>query len=400
MNELTTIDVPELKFIEQSKAAQIASAFSSMSTSLGEYEQRYNELIAESSNGITEDLTKKAKRLRLDIGKIRIDTGKIKDKQKEDIKLLDRAIMGVHNFLVLAVKEKEDKLCEIEKHFERIQQEKRDALQREREELISEYIEDAATRDLAGMDDLVWEAFFTTCKRNHEEKLAAEAKAVAERIEKERQHRTAQERSKILRPYYIVLNDEDLIDIGAMEESKFYDLLELAKQKKADYDAEQKRIREENERLQREKEEAEKKAAAERAKAEAERKAAEEKARKEREEIERKAAEERRIAEEKAKKEREEHEKKLAAERAERERIAKELQDKKDAEEKARKEKEEAERKAARAPDKDKIASFIKAIESLPVPEVKTVEGKKLAQYIYNQLSALVTTLKQQNEKM
>lgn len=389
MNELVTVEVQELKQIEQSKANAISESFSPMAARLAEFEAGYNGLICEAENGITEDTVKKAKRLRLDIGKIRIETGKIKDKQKADIKLLDKAIMGVHNFLVLAVKEKEDKLSEIEKHFERIKEEERKALQKEREELIAPYIEDVAGRDLAGMEDDVWEAYLTTSRQKYEDRIEAMRKAEEERIEANRRECLNRERLDILRPYFFLLADTEYEYLGSMEESTFSELLESAKQKKIDYDAEQKRIREENKRLQKEKEAAEKEAAEERAKVEAEKKAAEEKARKEREAIEAKA-----------KKEREAAEKKLAAERAEKARIEKELQDKKDAEEAAAKAKAAAEKKAARAPDKDKIASFIEFLCIVQYPTVKSKEAQQIVAYAQNKVKELVSTLKQQNDRM
>lgn len=398
-NTLVVSSVRELQEIEQSKAAQIAQAFTPMSTLLADFEENFNKIISESENGITEDLTKKAKRLRLDIGKIRIETGKIKDKQKEDIKLLDKAIMGVHNFLVLAVKEKEDKLSEIEKHFERIQAEKRAALQKERVELISEYLTDASTRDLAGMDELVWDAFFTTCRRNHEERLAAEAKAEAERIENARLDKLERDRREIILPYRQFWTCDNY-NLREMSETNFNTICTDLKRFKAEFDAENERIRIENERKEKELAEERRKAEEERKLFEAERKIAEEKARKEREEIERKAEEDRHRAREEAERiERErQEERRIASEKQAR--IEAELKAKKDAEEAARKAMEEAERKAARAPDKDKIASYIAAIENVPVPEVKSVEAGKILVYALKQINQLVETLKQQNDRM
>lgn len=112
--EIVKINAPELAAIEKSKAEEIRATFEPMAKMLSEFEEAYKEILSEAEEGITIEVMAKAKRLRLDIGKIRIETGKIKDKKKEYIKLEDKAIMGVHNILVWAVTEKEDKLKGIE----------------------------------------------------------------------------------------------------------------------------------------------------------------------------------------------------------------------------------------------------------------------------------------------
>ena len=100
--------VPELQAIGESNSLRIKKAFEPMSKMLVDVEDAFNEVISEAESGeITPKLIAKSKRLRFDIIKIRIKTGKLK------------AIQGVHNILVWALKEKYDKLKEIEKHYVR-----------------------------------------------------------------------------------------------------------------------------------------------------------------------------------------------------------------------------------------------------------------------------------------
>ena len=99
-NVLAKTDVPELKALEKGKAAQIKATFEPMVVMLQGFEDRYNELMAIPLEDLTPELCEKFKRFRLDVAKVRIDTGKAKDKAKEYLKLEDRAIMGVHNILV------------------------------------------------------------------------------------------------------------------------------------------------------------------------------------------------------------------------------------------------------------------------------------------------------------
>ena len=55
--------------IDKSRAEQIESVFVPMVARLKEFESDHADIISESKNGIDEDLTKRAKRLRIDIGR-------------------------------------------------------------------------------------------------------------------------------------------------------------------------------------------------------------------------------------------------------------------------------------------------------------------------------------------
>lgn len=276
--ELMTFNTPELQVIEKSKAEQIKATFEPMAEMLAEFEERYNKLMAIPLEEITVDLTREYKRLRLDVGKVRIDTGKAKDKAKEYLKLEDKAIMGIHNILVWAVKEKEDNLKERENYFEVQEQKRLEALQLERVEKLSPYVFDARERDLAKFADDEFEALLAMKKKEQEDRIAAEKKAEEERIAKEKAE--AEERE---------------------------------------------RIRKENEQLRKEAEEREKQA-----KSEAEKRAKEE------QEREAKAEAERKMREEKERKEREAYEAKIKAEREAKEKMQRELEAKAEAERKAK----------------------------------------------------------------
>jgi len=280
--KIMKLEAPELSVIEPSKAEQIRSTFAPMADMLAEFENAYNEVIAESKKEITTEVTSKAKRLRIDIGKVRIETGKIKDDQKAEYLRAGKAIQGVHNLLVWAVTDKEEKLKEIENHFLIQEQKRLEALQLDRAEKLSKYIEDAEYRDLSKLQDDEFEALLSMKKKEHEDRIAAEKKADEDRIAKE----------------------------------------------KAD-EEERQRMMKENERLKREADKRAKENAARLAKEEAERKAREAKAKKEREahEAELKAAREaQEEAERKAKAERDALEAKLKA-KEEAERKAKEAEE-------------------------------------------------------------------------
>jgi len=281
MGELAIkFDAPELSSIEPSRAEMIRSTFEPMAAMLTEFEAAYGEIVAESEKEITKELTGKAKRLRLDIGKVRIETEKIRKAEKEEYLRAGKAIDGVSNILKWAVTEKENRLKEIEDHFAIMERRRLEALQKERVEALSPYVEDAHERDLASMEDDVWNAYFAAKKKEYEDRIEAERKAEEERI--------AREKAEV---------------------------------------EERERIRKENERLKKEAEERAKEEAERKKKEEAERKAREEKERKEREaheaekarleaELKRQEEERRRLEEERIAKEKEEAEAKAKAEKA------------------------------------------------------------------------------------
>ena len=364
--EIMKFDAPELQVIEKSKAEKIKATFEPMAKMLLEFEKAFLEVASEAKKEITKDVIIKAKRLRIDIGRVRIETGKLKDKQKEYIKLEDKAIMGVHNVLVWAVKEKEDKLKDIENFFEIQEQKRLEKPQSERVNRLMKYVEDAEERNLSGMDSDVWDAYFAAKKKEYNDRIAAEKQAEIDRIEKACKLKLHNDRKESIIDLWQFVPDTTKQKDFSHYMPGAWDLeVENIHKNKVKFNNEQERIRKDNIRLQKEAEEKEKQRQKEIAKAEAERKITEEKARKEREASEAILKAER---EAKAKLEKE-----LIA-KAEAERKAKrEEQERIEAEEKAKK---EADRKAKAAPDKAKLIEFANVIDGLILPELKSEEAQ------------------------
>ena len=274
-NEIVKLDTPEMAVIEKSKAEQIKATFEPMAEMLVGFEERYNKLMGIPLEDITIDLTKEYKRLRLDVGRVRIDTGKAKDKAKEYLKLEDKAIMGIHNILVWAVKEKEDNLKERENYFEIQEQKRLEALQLERVEKLFPYVEDAHERDLAKFADDEFEALLSMKKKEQEDRIAAEKKAEEERIAKEKaeaekRKRIAEENEQLKKE---AIERERLAKIESEKRE------EKERKERAEYEAKLKAEREAKEKIEREEKAKREKLEAElKAKEEAERKAKEEEA--------------------------------------------------------------------------------------------------------------------------
>ena len=180
--------------IKKSKAEEIEKVFVPMVKMLKEMEARFTAIVSDQE--INEKTIKKAKRLRLDIAAIRGRTETVRKKQKEFYLRGGKAIDGVANILKNAIAEKEDRLIEIEEHFEKIEQEKKDKLQKERAEILEEYeVENIEALSLHEMPEEVWQNFLTGTILNFKAKKEAEEKAEKERVQKEKEEQ--EERGRV-----------------------------------------------------------------------------------------------------------------------------------------------------------------------------------------------------------
>jgi len=263
MTELTL--KPSLTGLEKSKAEQIEKTFIPMIELLKNFETAYNNIIKESEKEISQDVVVKAKRLRLDISKVRIETEKVRKSEKEECLRMGKAIDGVANILKYAVVEKESKLKNIEQHFENIENERIAKLQNDRANELIKYEIEVIPTDLGTMANDMWINYIAGCKLNYETKKAAELKIEQDRIELENKTKTFEEREKIIAPYsdFWVGNKNLTIDTTTDE---FNCLHEKLKSDKKKYDDEQEQIRLENAKLKAEAEEKERLAEIERKK--------------------------------------------------------------------------------------------------------------------------------------
>ena len=325
--ELIKLDSIELTMIDKSKAEQIRAVFTPMVKMLEGFEAAYNEVLQDAEKEINGNVMANAKRVRLDIAKIRIAAEKVRKEQKEEYLRAGKAIDGVSNILKWATTDKENKLEEIEKHYENQEKARLAELQESRVNALLPYLPDAAERHLCDMEEDVWDAYFSAKKKEYDDLVEAKRQAEVDRFENERIEKLRWQRAESIRDYYQFFKEEKGFNLGTISEDEFKKIVIGLKKAKKEYDAEQEKVREENERL----------------KIEAEKRAKEETERRAKEDAERKAREEKERAEKAAQAEREriakeESEKKIKAERDERERLAHEL---------AEKERQEKERAAA-----------------------------------------------------
>lgn len=197
---------------------------------------------------------------------------------------------AIKNKEIQANEAMEERLEQIEKHYEIKEKERKETIHKERIEKIMPYVEDITGLDFRDMPDDIFDAYFSTKVKIHNERIEAEKRAEEERLEAERKVKLHTERKEKLLDYWQYLNDEKKnISFGEIEENAFYEIVAEVKKLKEEALAEAERIRIDNERLAKEKAEAEERERKIREQAEAERKALEEKARLEKEQAEAKA---------------------------------------------------------------------------------------------------------------
>lgn len=261
--EVTIID-PKEYGIEEKKAHEIELAFKPKITEREELFKMYSEIIKEELTG---ELGARAKELRLKIVKARTGLVAIHKTQKEYSLAMGRFCDAIKNKEVLPCEQMEEKLSEIENHFENIEKEKITALAKERTELLKPYLDDFMGLDLGNMPLEVFEGFLERKQKQHADKLAAELEAEKQHQENLRLDRVASERRIQLAPY--IQFNKDNRDLRLMADEDYKTLLSDLEMAKYGYEQEQKRIADENAKLKSEAEAKEARLAKERKEANA-----------------------------------------------------------------------------------------------------------------------------------
>lgn len=264
-----------------------------------------------------------AKRIRLDLAKIRNAAEKIRVGLKADALKTGRDIDAVARALTMAIKPEEDRLEQQETFAVRAQEKRLAELAASRRTLLAPYNVDTTYTDLKSMTDLVFSSMLDSARLAHEAKLEREAKSRAD-AEAAESARKAEQASK----------DAELARLR----------LETVAKDKAAAD--------------------ERRAAAEAARV------AEESARKKQEAIQAKADAEMAAITAANLKASIAAEAKAKSEREAREAAEKKLRDAAEAKRKEEVAAEKARLKAERAPDADKIRAIAAAVRAIPTPNV------------------------------
>jgi hypothetical protein len=180
--------------LEANEAKQVQAVFVPMIEKLTELEDEYNQVVAQE---MTPELTKQAKELRLKFVKIRTETARIHKSAKAYYLAGGRFVDGWKNAQLQASGQKEEKLKEIEDYYENLERQRREDLHQSRIEMISPYVEDKTGLDFRTMEEDVFQAYLSTKKQAHEDRIKAEAEAEQERIAKEKADEEAREQQRL-----------------------------------------------------------------------------------------------------------------------------------------------------------------------------------------------------------
>jgi colicin import membrane protein len=352
INESQLVEVIEKSGIAIQEGEEIKKSYQPFLIQLAEIHEQSGKINYEKPAQIDETI---ARELRLKTVKIRTGASKLKDDRKRIYLLKGNLEQAAYNLIDASCKLAEEVFVSVEKAREIAEAKRKKELAAARQIKLEPYTDLLlyGSFDLENMPEEQFEKVLSGLENQRQFQIAEQKRIEQERIEKEK---------------------------------------------------EQERIRLENERLKKEAEKREMEAEAERkrqadilakqkAEAEAKQRAIEEKARKERE-----------AAEAKALKEREIIEAKLKAEREEKLRLEREIEIKRIAEEKAKQAKEKArllaEKRAQAAPDKVKLDEFMKSIESLKIPELKTDQAKEILANVQGLLDKTINYLKNQIQSL
>lgn len=366
--ELVKIDPKEFG-LEENQVQTIEQAFMPKIIERDGYVKVYEQLITKE---LTPSLCSEAAELRRKLVKTRTGIAEIHKTQKAFFLAAGRFVDAWKNKETAPIEQMEEKLSEIEKHFEKIEAERIAKLETERTKEISTY-SDVFPAGLGRMDESVYTNYLAGLKLAYEARIKAEQEAEDERLAFEMLVKQRNEREIILLKIdgvkfndnmTFTLKDLENEDYSCMIDAK--EILDCDEDKFNGYLSEFKTTESNNA----------------------------------------KYLENQRIENEKLKteleKQRKENERIQKEKDAENARLAKELQDKKNAEaaanaEAERKEKErlDAALKAAKAPDKVKLKTVINSL-SIDLPKCSTKE----ADFIANEITSKFASFKIWAEKL
>jgi hypothetical protein len=260
----------ELAVSELSKDKQVAvkSSFKEFLDKANEYSEIIQSLEIKDVND--KEGLDQARKARLFLKNQRGDAKRLTESKRNEIKaakmewdILDRSWLKAFQFVEGVYKSLEEQAEEKEKYVEILEAKRKEEVRANRWKQLSEYM-DFEPAGLDIMTDDVFGHVLNGAKAEKQAKIEAEKKAEEERLETERIDKLSKERSHLAMPYYQFWSDfEKTVNFGEQSASDFNNFLNRIKQAKADHDAEQARIKAENERLKKEAEEKEAKRKAE-----------------------------------------------------------------------------------------------------------------------------------------
>jgi len=241
---LDLIEKKTVNELDPSKAQQIREMFEPMVGMLEEMEGQYAEVMKLEQSPEKSAL---AKRLRIEIAKVRIEADKVRKAQKQQYLIAGNAIQGAFNILKYAVTDKEEALKEVETYYERLEEERLQKIREERGQQLEELEYVLPGVDLASVSDEDFEKILGQARVNHKALIEEREKEERERLENERLDKEYRDRrEKAAR--YARYGSLDHVYRG-MPDHEFNELIENMELKEQEEVQRQREIEEENKRL-------------------------------------------------------------------------------------------------------------------------------------------------------
>lgn len=236
--------------LEANKASSIEQSFLPKIEEKNGYQEVYKKIIRQEIN---QETVIEAGELRKKLKKVRTGIAKIHKNEKAYFFQAGKFVDAIKNKLTEPVVQMEEKLSDIENFFENQEKERLAKIQKEREQKLSQYVNDTSHLDLSSMDAEVWQAFFDAKKQQYIDKQKAIEEANKRRLEIQRLDRLEQKRKLKLAPYKQFLEGQKL-NLREISKEEFENILASCKDAEKAHQKEQEKIRKENDRLKKERE--------------------------------------------------------------------------------------------------------------------------------------------------
>lgn len=179
--------------LEPTRAEQIERVFIPIHATFRELDAEFKEIAL--AEEVTPELCEKASVLRKKYVKVRTTAEAAHKEAKASALLEGRAIDGLKNIITYATVQNEDKLREIEEHFENLERERLLEVLEKRTSELREVDADPSIYKLGEMHETVYQDLLASKKKEFEEKKARLKKEEEDRIAKEKAD--AEERERI-----------------------------------------------------------------------------------------------------------------------------------------------------------------------------------------------------------
>lgn len=182
--------------LDEKRAGEIQASFEPM---IVERKLLAKEYEAIKKLEVDTDVCERAGRLRKDLVKVRTGIDSVHRTQKHMFLMAGRFVDAWKNAETLPVRQMEEKLRDIEKHFENLELLRINKIRVARVEELRKYgvVDELCPAGLGEMEDSVWENYLSGVKASYNQRKEAEAKAEEERIAQEKADAEESERLRL-----------------------------------------------------------------------------------------------------------------------------------------------------------------------------------------------------------